>query len=140
MSTSSQRVRQKAVLRQLYTKALQGDLAIIDRVFASTFVDHSSPDQAPGPAGVRAYFYAVRRAFPDIRVVLDHVIAEEDYIVLRTTWQGTHLGSYEGIPATGQRVSRTLIQIFRMARGLILEEWNEGPGLLDALRRPPEGG
>jgi hypothetical protein len=44
------------------------------------------------------------------------------------------------VPATGQRVSRTLIQIFRMARGLILEEWNEGPGLLDALRRAPESG
>lgn len=77
---------QVSLLQQLYTEALQqGDLAIIDRVFASTFVDHASPGQAPGPAGVRDYFRAVRHGFPDMRVVLDHVIAEEEYVVVRTT-------------------------------------------------------
>ena len=29
-------------------------------------------------------------------------------------------------------LTRTLIQIFRVANGLIVEEWNEGRGLLDA--------
>lgn len=136
MSTSERSARNKALLYQLYEEALQqGNLAVIDRLFAPAFVDHSTPGQPPGPAGVRDYFRAVRSGFPDIQVVLDQVIAEEDHVVARTTWRGTHLGSYEGVPASGQRVCRTLIQIFRVANGLLSEEWNEGSGLLDA--RPP---
>lgn len=134
MSTSERLAENKARLRRLYEEALQrGNLAIIDQLFAPDFVDHSTPDQAAGPAGVRAYFRAVRSGFPDLQVVLEHIIAEEDYVVVRTVWRGTHLGSYEGVPATGSRVSRTLMQIFRLAAGLIREEWNEGAGLLDAL-------
>lgn len=134
MGTSERLAENKACLRRLYEEALQqGNLAIIDQLFAPEFVDHSTPGQVAGPAGVRAYFRAVRSGFPDLQVVLEHMIAEEDYVVVRTVWRGTHLGSYEGVPATGCSVSRTLMQIFRLDAGLIVEEWNEGAGLLDAL-------
>lgn len=123
---------QKALLHRLYAEALQGgDLALIEQIFAPDFIDHSSPDQAGGPAGVQDYFRAVRHGFPDMQVVLEQIIAEHDLVAVRTIWRGTHLGSYEGLPASGQRVSRTLIQIFRITAGLICEEWNEGSGLLD---------
>jgi steroid delta-isomerase-like uncharacterized protein len=131
--------KQRALLRRLYNEALQGgDLALIERLFAADFVDHSTPDQAAGPAGVQDYFRAVRSGFPDIQVVLEHIIAEEDLVAVRTIWHGTHLGSYEGLPASGQRVSRTLMQIFRITDGLICEEWNEGSGLLDMLHKTKE--
>jgi steroid delta-isomerase-like uncharacterized protein len=127
---------QKALLHRLYDEALQGgDLALIERLFAPDFVDHSTPDQPAGPAGVRDYFHAVRCGFPDIQVTVEQIIAENDHVAVRTIWRGTHLGSYEGLPASGQRVSRTLIQIFRMTDGLICEEWNEGSGLLDMLHK-----
>jgi len=130
---------QKALLRRLYDEALQGgDLALIEQMFAPDFIDHSTPDQTAGPAGVQDYFRALRRGFPDIQVVLEHVLAEQAYVAVRTTWRGTHLGSYEGLPASGQRVSRTLIQIFRITDGLIYEEWNEGAGLLDMLHKTKE--
>lgn len=133
--------RNKTLLRQLYEEALnRGNLALIDQLFAPDFVDHSTPDQSAGTAGVKDYFRAMRAGFPDIRVVLDDMIAEGDHVVVRTTWSGTHLGSYEGVPATGRRVARTLIQIFRVVDGLILEEWNEGSGLLDAPQREKEFG
>ncbi len=132
--------RNKALLHQLYEEALnQGNLALIDRLFAPDFIDHSTPGQPVGPAGVKDYFREVREGFPDIRVVLDDVIAEGDRVVVRTSWRGTHLGSYEGVAATGQRVARTLIQIFRVVDGLIVEEWNEGGGLADVLRERRHG-
>jgi steroid delta-isomerase-like uncharacterized protein len=130
----------KELLHQLYEEALnRGNLALIDELFAPDFVDHSTPDQTPGSAGVKDYFREIRSGFPDIQVVLDDVIAEGDRVVVRSTWRGTHLGGYEGVAATGQRVARTLIQIFRVVDGLIVEEWNEGAGLVDALREKRHG-
>lgn len=126
--------KHKEMLRQLFAEALhQGKMAIIDTIFSPHFVDHSTLDQPPGSASVKAYFSEIRRGFPDIQVVLEDLIAEGDRVVVRTTWRGTHLGTYEGVPPSGKAVARTMIQIFRIVDGLIVEEWNEGLGLLDAL-------
>lgn len=123
----------KALIRHLYEEAFQrGNLAIIATLFSPNFVDHSTPGQPPGPAGVQNYFRDILTGFPDMHVTLEDVIAEGEKVVVRTTWQGTHLGTYEGIAPTGRKATRTLIQIFRVANGLIMEEWNEGRGLLDA--------
>lgn len=126
----------KALIRRIYEEALlQGKLAIIDEVFSVDFVDHSTPGQPPGPGGVKDYFAAIRSGFPDIEVVLEDVIAEDDRVVVRTRWRGTHLGSYEGVAPGGKVAVRTLIQIFRIVDGTIVEEWNEGGRLLDSVQR-----
>lgn len=131
MDTGTTEKQNKALLHRLYKEALQqGNLALIDQLFSPAFIDHSTPDQPAGPAGVKAYFREIRSAFPDIQVTLDDLIAEGDRVVARTTWRGTHLGMYEGIPASGRRVTRTLIQIFLIADNVIVEEWNEGASLL----------
>ena len=121
----------KALIRLVFEKALnRGHLAIVDEVFSSHFVDHSTPGQVAGPEGVKAYFEQVLRGFPDIHVTIEDMIAESDKVAVRTTWQGTHSGIYEGVESTGKLAKRTLVQIFRLSDGKIQEEWNEGEGLL----------
>ena len=130
--------KHKSLLRLLYAEALQrGKLELIDEIFAPDFIDHSSEEQAPGRAGVRDYFLAVRQGFPDIQIVIEDMIAEGERIAVRTTWRGTHLGMYEGVSPSGKKVSRTLLQIFRVTDGLLDEEWNEGAGLLDSSMNHP---
>ncbi len=130
----------KALIRQLFEQAIhRGNLAIVDEIFSTDFLDHSTPEQPAGPQGgpqgVKDYFISIRTGFPDMRVAIDDIIAEGDRLVVRTTWRGTHLGTYEGVPPTGMQVARSLIQIFRMLDGRILEEWNEGGGLLDSVQK-----
>jgi steroid delta-isomerase-like uncharacterized protein len=121
----------KTLIRLVFEETLnKGHLAIVDEVFSSQFVDHSTPEQLTGPRGVKAYFEQVRRGFPDIHVTIEDMIAESDKVVARTTWQGTHSEMYEGIKPTGKKVKRTMIQMFRVSDGKIQEEWNEGAGLL----------
>ena len=121
----------KALIRRVYEQAFnRGELAVIDEVFAPHFVDHSTPEQEPGTAGVKAYCAMVRAGFPDIHVTIDDLIAEADTVAVRTTWTGTHLGHYDGIAPTGKHVTRSMIQIFRLQSGKIQEEWNEGTGLV----------
>lgn len=123
--------KNKTLLRLLFKEALhQGNLAIVDQIFSPAFIDHSTPDQPAGPTGVKDYFREIRSGFPDIQIAIEDLIAEGDRVVVRTTWQGTHLGVYDNTPPTGRSVTRTLIQIFCVRDGLIVEEWNEGAGLL----------
>jgi predicted ester cyclase len=118
----------KVLIRQVFEEAVnQGNLAVVDVLFSPDFVDHSTPDQVPGPEGVKSYFASIRASFPDMYVTIDDLIVEGDKVVVRTTWRGA---IYEGIAPTGKQVARTLIQIFRIEGGQILEEWNEGESLI----------
>ena len=124
----------KFLIRQVYGEALNhGNIGLIDTLFSSSFIDHSTPNQALGTQGVKDYFVQVREGFPDMYVTIDDLIVEENTVVVRTTWRGTHQGVYEGTEPTGKGTIRTLIQIFRITDNKISEEWNEGRGLLEAL-------
>ena len=121
----------KAVIRTLYEKIFnEGQVAIVDELFSPQFVDHSTPEQETGSAGVKAYIEQVRRGFPDMHVTIEDIFAEDERVAVRTTWHGTHLGMYEGVAATGKHIERTMMQIFFIRDGKIVEEWNEGAGLL----------
>ncbi len=121
----------KALIRRLIEEVInQGNLALIDDLFDAAFVDRSTPDQPPGFAGVRDYIADMRRNCPDLHVSIEDLIAEGDKVVVRTIWRGTHQGTYKGVAPTGQPVTRTMMQIFRVANGKLAEEWNEGMGLL----------
>ena len=125
-------VENRALVERLFGEAIhEGNLAAVDEMFSVGFVDHSTPDQVAGPAGVKDYFVAVRTGFPDIRVSIDDLIVEGDKVVVRSTWRGTHTGNYAGSAPTGKRVVRTLMQIFRIVDGKFVEEWNEGGELID---------
>lgn len=67
----------------------------------------------------------LRAAFPDMRETIESLIAEEDMVAARWTWQGTHLGEYEGISPTGKQIQRTGMAFYRIRDGKIVEDWAE---------------
>lgn len=120
----------KAIIQRLFDEALnQGRLELIDQFFTDDFVDHSTPEQVPGPAGVKDFFQRIHHSFPDIHVTIDDLIAEDARVAIRTTWHGTYMAHYTNNEPTGKPVQGTLMQIFHMENGRIKEEWNEGQGL-----------
>ncbi len=124
----------KRLIQRLFNEGFnQGHLAVVDELFHPDFVDRSTPDQPPGIEGVKDYISMVRTGFPDISITIEDLIAEGDRVVVRTTWRGTHLGEYEGMMPTGKRVTRTMIQIFRIIQGRLYEEWVEGEGLAELI-------
>jgi len=120
----------KALIRRLFEEGFHsGKLVVVDEVFHPNFVDRSTPEQPPGTEGVKDYISMVRTGFPDISITIEDLVAEEERVVVRTTWRGTHLGEYEGIAPTGKQVTRSMIQIFHVKDGKLLEEWSEGESL-----------
>ena len=64
-----------------------------------------------------------RSAIPDLRVVVEDMIAEGDKVAVRYTLEGTHEGELFGVPPTGQRLSIKSISVERVSDGKIIEHW-----------------
>jgi predicted ester cyclase len=115
-----------------------------ERAFAELLhpdvIDHSRPPGiAPGALGVRQQFDGLRAAFPDFRATILDQLAQDDKVVTRKVFTGTHLGSFQGIDPTGRQVEIHLIDIVRVADGRIVEHWNcvDRLGLLSQLGALP---
>ncbi|HLG62792.1 MAG TPA: ester cyclase [Ktedonosporobacter sp.] len=118
----------KAIIRRLFDEALnQERLELLDELFSADFIDHSTPQQRPRPEGVRDFFIEVRSHFPDIQVTIEDMIAEGNRVVARTAWR-----SSVGASSSASGIKGTLIQIFHLENGRIVEEWNEGSGPREA--------
>jgi steroid delta-isomerase-like uncharacterized protein len=89
----------------------------IDRVLTAGEVDatgdyfHSDmveevpfPGQGPGLDGLKETLIRIRRAFPDSQWKVEEQIAEDDKVLTRFLWSGTHQGEFLGIPATNRAI------------------------------------
>lgn len=65
-------------------------------------------ETAPGPIrgreGVRQNFDALFRAFPDLRLEIEQIIASGDSVVTRVRGTGTHKGNFAGIAPTNKSI------------------------------------
>jgi predicted ester cyclase len=62
-------------------------------------------------------------AFPDLRVRIDDLIAEDDKVVARLTFSGTHQGPFRDFAPTGRAVSFGAIRIYQLAGGKVTASW-----------------
>jgi predicted ester cyclase len=84
----------KAVVRRLLDVWEQGNIDLIDELLAPDYVNHSpaTPEQPTGPEGLKGVVSIFRSAIPDLKMVVEDMIAEGDKVVLRYTLEGTHEG------------------------------------------------
>jgi steroid delta-isomerase-like uncharacterized protein len=103
---------------------------------AAENVEHDpAPGQGPGPEGYRTFFSAMTKAFPDMKVALDTMVADEDSIAFAYTLTGTHQGPLMGISPTGKKVSIRGVQISKFRDGKMVERWGSSDqlGMLQQL-------
>lgn len=81
-----------------------------------------------------------RSAFPDSDLHIEEEIAEDDKVVIRWLFSGTHRGNIMGIPATNQSVSWTGITIYTIVEGKVVQERGEEDflGFLRQIRAVPQ--
>ncbi len=65
---------------------------------------------------------AMFTAVPDFAYEITEIFAAKDRVVLRCVVGGTHKGEFEGIPPTGNKFAFSVISIFRIKDGLVVEE------------------
>src|SRR6266705_1106305 len=87
--------------------------------FAPGFVDHGAyvpPGLPPGPEGAIQYVGAALKKVPDLRVMIDDMIAEDDKVVVRKHWTGT-----DALPK--QRLEFSGIVIWRIENRQTVDRW-----------------
>ncbi len=121
MSVEENKAIERRFIKEVVNK---GDLAVLDELLATNFVDHSAPPGvAPDREGYKQFFAMTHSAFPDFHSTLEDMFAEGDKVVQRFTARGTHKGEFMGIPPTGKQVTITGIGIHRITGGKIVEDW-----------------
>lgn len=92
-----------------------------------------------GRGGLVGYIKHVQAAFPDFHNSIEEMIGEDDRVVARLIYTGTHQGEMFGIAGTGRRIRYSGVGIFRLQDSRIVEAWVLGDlaGLLLQLR--PDG-
>jgi len=101
--------RNTAALRRFQKAVGSGDPDVI----ATTIDELADPDvlirsplpiQSPGGMALKKIFARPHRAFPDLHVAIEDLVAEGDRVLSRNFVTGAHLGQYVGLPGTSRTV------------------------------------
>ena len=115
----------------------QRKLTLVEEFTAPEYLDHALRCAPGGQVGAIGHLQSIvdcLTAFPDLTVSIEELIAEDDLVMVRTVWRGTHQGLLWGVPPTGRPISCSSIVIFRLAFGQVVERW-ESLDRLDVLHQ-----
>lgn len=85
------------------------------RVVASGVVLH-------GKAEVARYYDLWWKAFPDVTIEIQRLVAAGEWVIAENVATATHLGPFLGLPPTGRRVTQHLCALIRVSDGEMVEE------------------
>ena len=97
----------RAIDLRFVDEVLNGhNLDVLPELVAEDFVEQNPPPgQGPGREGLRQFLAQMFEAFPDLRWRVEETVAEENRVAAWSTWEGTHRGTFLGVPPTGRSVS-----------------------------------
>lgn len=115
----------KAVINRLYEEVFnKGNLALVDELIAPNYVSHAPGGQEfKGTDGFKQFVTQSRAVLPDLKMTLEHIVAEGDKVAHTARMQGTFNGEYMGITPTGKQVIITNTTISRFEGGKEVEAW-----------------
>jgi steroid delta-isomerase-like uncharacterized protein len=133
----------KAIVRRLIEEFWnKGNQSLADQFFAPIYTHHdsSTPDFGKGPEGERKRSTLYRTAFPDLRLTVEDLIAENEMVTARWSCHGTHKGDLGGIAPTGKQINITGVTVLRFSNGKMVEgyvNW-DALGMMQQLGVVPE--
>jgi predicted ester cyclase len=108
-----------------------GNRDIIEETHSADCVFHTPDPRVTTRDAFKAFGAGVAAAFPDpahggtLVATIEDLYANGDRVTERTSVSATHLGEFQGIPATNKPVTWTEIHIYKFANGVIVEQWSE---------------
>jgi predicted ester cyclase len=113
----------KALVVRFLDALRVGDVATAAECFdADRYYSHTyEADLAGTWEQQKANFRA--RIWTDVDVEPLAVVAEDDRVAYHGNFTATHNGEFLGIPASGKRISMTMLEIWRIDGSKIVEHW-----------------
>ncbi len=112
----------KAIVRRYIEQVVNNQqLDLVDEFLVDAVELHGTGPSIIGQAMVVEWYTKFAAAFPDWHTTIDDLVAEGDKVVVRMTSNGTHLGDYQAIRATGKPYTQHAIVIYCLTNGKIVE-------------------
>jgi serine phosphatase RsbU (regulator of sigma subunit)/predicted ester cyclase len=118
-----------ALVRRLEEAVINGDLEAVDEMLAPDFVNHNKllSAQEPDRESYKRAISAYHAALSETHMIIEDQVAGGDKVVTRFTVHVTHdRGELMGVAPTGKKITNRGIEIHRIERGKIAEEWGLG--------------
>jgi len=80
-------------------------------------------NELKGRDAFRGYMRKVQAAFPDFHNAIEEISAEDDRVIARTLYHGTHRGEIFGVAPTGKSITYSGAAFFRIEDGKIAHGW-----------------
>lgn len=100
----------------------------IDELFDENGIAHGLSDDPAkpikGPENFKPFHAMFLEAFPDLKIVIEDMVAEGEKVTARCSVRGKHEGNFRGLAATQSPIYFTGMTIVRIANGKIVEAWN----------------
>ena len=108
-------------LQALNSKA---DKSLYFNLHDESLIAHGIPNEFPSnKEGMKSYYMALWRAFPEANFSFDHVIVEGNEAACMFTMTGTQKGEFLGIPPSDKQVRIEGMIFFRFKDCKITERW-----------------
>src|SRR5881394_232448 len=121
---SSLQEQNKAIAKRAFEEILSGGrFELAGELYAKDFVNHGihrNTSLEEDQAALKGW----HQAFPDVSIVPEKLIAEDDLVTISWIARGTNTGIGNGLPATGKKAELAGITIWRIVDGKIKEEWS----------------
>jgi steroid delta-isomerase-like uncharacterized protein len=114
----------KALAKRAFEELLsKGQFELAEQLYAKDFVNHGIHRDISFDED-QAALKGWHQAFPDLAIVPEKLIAENDLVTIYWIARGTNTGTGNGLPATGKKAEQAGITIWRIVNGKIKEEWS----------------
>jgi steroid delta-isomerase-like uncharacterized protein len=131
-----------ALLRRGYEILQGGDLDAAAALLTDDFIANLPvlPEPLRGREIWKAGAQVMLDGFPDLRIEVEDMFGVGDKVAVRVRFHGTHLGAFEGVPASGRQVDFRSIEIYRLEGDKIAEEWvsPDMMGLMHQISAQPD--
>jgi len=133
----------KQIVRAFAEAGNRNDVQAFDALLAPDFVRHceATPEIAVATCEEFKQFYVeTANTFPDQRMTLDALVAEDDRVAFWGRFSGTQEGPMGPFPPTGKRLESEIGGMFRIEAGRIAElwvTWDNLAGLVQLGHFPP---
>ncbi len=101
----------KAIFRRIVEVFNARNFQALDDLLAPAFVDHNlGPTQRPGIQGIKDAWVQFTTTYPDVKLRLEDIVAEDDKLATRVT-------------LTSPKLVLNRMEFFRVADGKLVELW-----------------
>jgi predicted ester cyclase len=116
--------RNKTLIRSFIEEIFnQHNLSSMEKYFGRDSVE-GSPQAGKGGEGFKQFLTVFFNSFPDWRANIEHIVAENNLVVVFLYGSGTHKGEFRGVEPTNKQVNIRSADLYKIESGVITGHWD----------------